>query len=420
MVKPRYFLHSKVNSDGRRPIYLSVGVGETRPVRQATGYVVHPQYFSASPPYLNKAADGARAINLKLQQLLLDVEKVANRLEEDRQLSNAALAPKLKALVVAMQGRAESEAPVAETAEVQELPTAQQSFRAVCSMWQEENSGEKSVDYLRKATQYIDWIEKFDKAATPASVDEKWLKRYTKFLVEKTPLYNNTIHQHVNMIRAVLQQAGLSTKWIKNTWKHNVEKCYLTLEELQQLMAYEPTSQAEQQHKDVFVVRCLTGLRYSDAAALLTAHVKPGQSTQHIRLDQKKSRKAVSIPVPAQVEQILEKYKGKYRTALPMMAVQNMNLAIKQLLRKAGIESDYVQVRYKGTVKHEKVMKKWEAASTHTARHTYGTISIKLGVDPVTLMSLMGHADIKTTMIYVHLNDLDKEKSVTDAWSKLG
>ncbi len=37
-------------------------------------------------------------------------------------------------------------------------------------------------------------------------------------------------------------------------------------------------------------------------------------------------------------------------------------------------------------------------------RHTYGTRAIEGGTDPLTLMRLMGHADLKTTSRYVHLS----------------
>jgi integrase len=37
-------------------------------------------------------------------------------------------------------------------------------------------------------------------------------------------------------------------------------------------------------------------------------------------------------------------------------------------------------------------------------RHTYGTRAVEGGTDPLTLMRLMGHADLKTTSRYVHLS----------------
>jgi integrase len=43
--------------------------------------------------------------------------------------------------------------------------------------------------------------------------------------------------------------------------------------------------------------------------------------------------------------------------------------------------------------------RRWHA---HALRHTFGTALIRNGVRPDVVMRLMGHADIKTTMLYVH------------------
>lgn len=76
-------------------------------------------------------------------------------------------------------------------------------------------------------------MEKFDPKVTPATVTDKWAKQYTSFLVADTPLFNNTIHQHINMLRNLVAHAGLPTKFIKNGYAHEAKKCYLTWEELQ-------------------------------------------------------------------------------------------------------------------------------------------------------------------------------------------
>ncbi len=45
-----------------------------------------------------------------------------------------------------------------------------------------------------------------------------------------------------------------------------------------------------------------------------------------------------------------------------------------------------------------------EGACIHTLRHTFGSHAVMAGMDIPTLQKLMGHADIKTTMKYVHVN----------------
>jgi integrase len=44
------------------------------------------------------------------------------------------------------------------------------------------------------------------------------------------------------------------------------------------------------------------------------------------------------------------------------------------------------------------------AFQIYDLRHTYGTRAIESGTNPLTLMRLMGHQDLKTTMRYVHLS----------------
>jgi len=100
--KIRLFPHSVAAGPGHRVVYLSVGVGEKRPVRQATGYAAHPACFSPTAPHLRKGADGYRSINGKLDGLRPAVAKACRRLEDAGQLSNAALAPLLK---TSMTGR---------------------------------------------------------------------------------------------------------------------------------------------------------------------------------------------------------------------------------------------------------------------------------------------------------------------------
>jgi integrase/recombinase XerD len=41
--------------------------------------------------------------------------------------------------------------------------------------------------------------------------------------------------------------------------------------------------------------------------------------------------------------------------------------------------------------------------SPHTLRHTGATLFIRNGGDPFALQRLLGHSDISTTMIYVHM-----------------
>jgi len=59
-----------------------------------------------------------------------------------------------------------------------------------------------------------------------------------------------------------------------------------------------------------------------------------------------------------------------------------VNKAIRQAVRKVGIT---------------------KKVSAHTFRHSFATHLLHRGTDIRTIQSLLGHQDVKTTMIYTHV-----------------
>ncbi len=47
----------------------------------------------------------------------------------------------------------------------------------------------------------------------------------------------------------------------------------------------------------------------------------------------------------------------------------------------------------------------------HAARHSYASLLLENGVDIYTIKSLMGHTNVKTTQIYTHIVNEQKEKA---------
>ncbi|MET4073541.1 tyrosine-type recombinase/integrase [Hymenobacter sp. UYCo722] len=139
-----------------------------------------------------------------------------------------------------------------------------------------------------------------------------------------------------------------------------------------------------------------------------------------IRLDQQKTRSQVQVPVLAMAQEILDRYQeGPRSRALPVISRTKSAEAIKEILQLAGIDAPFVRVRYKGTKKHEEVMPEWQAVATHTARHTFGTLMARMGIDAFTLRNFMGHTDMKSTMVYIHLEAHHGEQSMVEGFNRL-
>lgn len=51
-----------------------------------------------------------------------------------------------------------------------------------------------------------------------------------------------------------------------------------------------------------------------------------------------------------------------------------------------------------------------KSVNLHSLRHSYATHLLEDGVDIVSVKNLLGHADITTTMIYLHVAQFEKAK----------
>ena len=87
--------------------------------------------------------------------------------------------------------------------------------------------------------------------------------------------------------------------------------------------------------------------------------------------------------------------------------------------------SDLLFLNYKGepisergirklVVKYTKFAGITKRASCHTLRHTFATYKAEKGVSPFQLQQWLGHANLNTTQIYVHLGKQNARKIMQD------
>jgi site-specific recombinase XerD len=142
------------------------------------------------------------------------------------------------------------------------------------------------------------------------------------------------------------------------------------------------------------------GLRCGEVRNVKVTDVDLDRAVLHVR--QGKGRKDRYMPMGKTLPVILEKYIriqkpkswlfpgqrwGKSDTRFysvfdPQFGQRSVQWAIKRAAQMAGII---------------------KTVSVHSLRHTYATHLLEDGVNILTIRELMGHADIRTTMIYLHV-----------------
>jgi integrase len=151
--------------------------------------------------------------------------------------------------------------------------------------------------------------------------------------------------------------------------------------------------------RDVFIVGCYTGLRYSDLSMLRPEHID--QLGGYINIKQRKVHKAVIIPMIDYVPDILK----KYNYDLPQIPSYKFNERVKELGEKIKLNQKVEIVRKKGNTRVRDIYKKWELISSHTCRRSFCTNMYLSGFPAEELMKISGHKSPAAFMRYIKVDN---------------
>jgi integrase len=213
---------------------------------------------------------------------------------------------------------------------------------------------------------------------------------------------NNTVGKMVKNLKAFLNSDFLRSKGIElsvnlSEWKVRKEKpliIYLEQDELQKLVNFDLSKNKKlDKVRDLFVLQCSTGLRYSDLIRLAPAHLQGST----IKMKAHKNKKLITIPLTPVSFSILEKYDFDLQTNLHGMnrsrkpiSEQKMNDYIKILAEEAGINDPIETVEYKGGQKTYKTVPKHSVLSTHKGVSTFITHCGEKGISAKLVSEITG------------------------------
>lgn len=220
----------------------------------------------------------------------------------------------------------------------------------------------------------------------------------------------NTIASQFSIIKVWLraaQKAGVVENndfQSYHTATHDVDNIYLTEEEIKKIYdldasSLEINSQSQiEETRDLFIIGCYTGLRYSDYHSLPA--MNDGDETISLRMQ--KTNETVVIPLHPYVKAIYHKYNGQLPKPIDKgKAIKNIQICA----RAAGIDSNYTITRVVGGRNETLSKPKWEFISNHTARRSFATNMYLRGIPTISIMAITGH---KTESVFMHYIKVDK------------
>ena len=186
---------------------------------------------------------------------------------------------------------------------------------------------------------------------------------------------------------------------------------FLSMNEITRIYYYKFEKQdkrrAKERIRDLFVVGCLTALRYSDYSTL----TKDNYQGDYIVKRTKKTNVDVKIPAHDYVKEIFAKYNGSIPCGL---CIQYFNKYLKVIMREIGLNDKVTYSFTKGWKLQTVTREKWELISSHTARRSAATNMYLTGrMKTLEIMKLTGHRTEQNFFRYIRLTGDDMARAIS-------
>lgn len=249
--------------------------------------------------------------------------------------------------------------------------------------------------FSEKYGKYMNILTMFEAAnlceATWENITKVRLQRFIDYMDER--LSPNSVNQYATKLKAVLNlysdEVTLPRGFAKVLTPKKVASTavYLTEEELQKLIGYEPKNERELYVRDMFIICSYVGCRHSDGVRLTESNFA-GDTLQYVSI---KTKVHTIVPLKPIVRE--------YIINRPQIKVDDTtyNNIIRRICKKCGI-TDKVKVFKAGETKEGE---KWQYIGSHTARRTFASLLYLRGVDLYSISKMLGHTSVKTTEGYI-------------------
>lgn len=376
-----YLKKSKADRVGRAMIYLRITIDGNR-VEMSTHRKVHPYKWNTAQSMVQGFSPEVRQLNVYLAKMRTDLYKHAEKLKE-------------------------SDLPLTAESLWDAYLGKNQKYRMLLEIFQEHNDqvdslvgqdfAEGTAERYRTAKSHLaEYIQHdYRKKDIPVKqVDHAFITGFEYYLKTQRKCSHNTAIKYVVNFKKIVRIAYANGWIIKDPFANykvrlrNVEREFLTTQELQQLMDTPFQNKRLEHVRDCFVFCCFTGLAYADVKKLTHDDFVTGIDGElWINTKRTKTKTKSNIPILPTALMILEKYDDSQylvdNKVLPVLTNQKMNAYLKEIADLSGIKKNL---------------------TTHLARHTFATtVTLNNGVSIESVSKMLGHRSLRTTQHYAKI-----------------
>jgi len=163
------------------------------------------------------------------------------------------------------------------------------------------------------------------------------------------------------------------------------------------------------EYRDLFVLGCLTGLRFSDFSTLKPEDLKRDM----LYKKQAKSDHWVIIPLREEAKLIFTR---QFKDKISELTNPEFNRHIKTIGKLAGINHTIKFSYKKGNRDISVVKPKYEWITSHTARRSFCTNEFLAGTPVELIMKISRHKNVKDFYKYIRITPEEAARKIKDLW----
>jgi len=164
-----------------------------------------------------------------------------------------------------------------------------------------------------------------------------------------------------------------------------------------------------EKYRDLLVLGCLTGFRFSDYSDIKPDELRNGM----LYVTQTKTLSTVVVPLRKDAKAILI---DKYNMQMPQVSNPNFNEYTKEVCKLAGITEQVKITNKRGNKTIEEVQPKYAWITSHTCRRSFCTNEYLAETPSDLIMAISGHKTEKAFRRYIKADKVQKAHMIKKLW----
>lgn len=256
--------------------------------------------------------------------------------------------------------------------------------------------------------------------------DHDFYEAYFHYLVYEIPhqrratlvkgLKLNTVSKSIKYLKAFLKNR-MKKKIIPfmelsdyKSPSEEVDAVYLNWQEVSTIYHLDLSEHKHlEKYRDLLVLGCLTGFRFSDYSDIRPEEVRDGM----LYINQQKTSNSVIVPLRKDARAILIE---KYHMQMPQVSNPNFNEYIKEVCKLAGITEQVKLTHRRRNDVSEEVRPKYAWVTSHTCRRSFCTNEYLAGTPTDLIMAVSGHKTEKAFRRYIKADKVQKAYMIKKIW----